>query len=65
MDETVRGIQQEARTGDRKAGRLIMMELEHELRASDGIEFDRIGGKAWINRVARTGAEIRYNGPIR
>ena len=42
----------------RNAGRLILMEIEHELRAmyqarltTDGIHFDSIEGQAWLNRV--------------
>ena len=42
----------------RNAGRLILMDIEHELRAmdqarltTDGIDFDSIEGKAWLNRV--------------
>ena len=42
----------------RNAGRLIMMDIEHELRAmdqarltTDGIHFDSIEGHAWLNRV--------------
>ena len=41
----------------RNAGRLILMEIEHELRAmyqarltTDGIHFDSIEGQAWLNR---------------
>ena len=40
------------------AGRLILMDIEHELRAidqarltTDGIHFDSIEGQAWLNRV--------------
>ena len=40
------------------AGRLILMDIEHELRAmdqarltTDGIHFDSIEGHAWLNRV--------------
>ena len=42
----------------RNAGRMILMEIEHELRAmdqarltTDGIHFDSIEGQAWLNRV--------------
>ena len=42
----------------RNAGRLILMGIEHELRAmdqarltTDGIHFDSIQGQAWLNRV--------------
>ena len=42
----------------RNAGRLILMDIEHELRAidqarltTDGIPFDSIEGQAWLNRV--------------
>ena len=42
----------------RNAGRLILMDIEHELRAmdqarltTDGIHFDSIEGLAWLNRV--------------
>ena len=42
----------------RNAGRMILMDIEHELRAidqarltTDGIQFDRIEGQAWLNRV--------------
>ena len=42
----------------RNAGRMILMDLEHELRAmdqarfkSDGIHFDSIEGQAWMSRV--------------
>ena len=42
----------------RNAGRMILMDIEHELRAmdqarltTDGIHFDRIEGQAWLNRV--------------
>ena len=42
----------------RNAGRMIPMEIEHELRAmdqarltTDGIHFDSIEGQAWLNRV--------------
>ena len=42
----------------RNAGRLILMDIEHELRAmdqarltTDGIHFDSIEGQAWLNRV--------------
>ena len=43
---------------NRNAGRMILMDIEHELRAmdqarliTDGIHFDSIEGKAWLNRV--------------
>ena len=42
----------------RNAGRMILMDIEHELRAmdqarltTDGIHFDSIEGQAWVNRV--------------
>ena len=42
----------------RNAGQLILMDVEHELRAmdhtrltTDGIHFDSIEGQAWLNRV--------------
>ena len=42
----------------RNAGRMILMDIEHELRAmdqarmtTDGIHFDSIEGHAWLNRV--------------
>ena len=42
----------------RNAGRMILMDIEHELRAmdqvrvtTDGIHFDSIEGKAWLKRV--------------
>ena len=42
----------------RNAGRMIFMDIEHELRAmdqtrltTDGIHFDSIEGQAWLNRV--------------
>ena len=42
----------------RNAGRMILMDLEYELRAmdqarftTDGIHFDCIEGQAWVNRV--------------
>ena len=42
----------------RNAGRMILMDLEHELRAmdqarltTDGIHFDSIEGQAWLNRI--------------
>ena len=42
----------------RNAGRMILMDIEHELRAmdqarltADGIHFDSIEGQAWLNRV--------------
>ena len=34
----------------RNAGRMILMDIEHELRA-EGIHFDSIEGQAWLNRV--------------
>ena len=44
----------------RNAGRMILMDIEHELRAmdqarltTDGIQFDSIKGQAWLNRVFR------------
>ena len=44
----------------RNAGRMILMDIEHELRAmdqarltTDGILFDSIEGQAWLNRVFR------------
>ena len=43
---------------NRNAGTMILMDIEHELRAmeqakltSDGIHFDTIEGQAWLNRV--------------
>ena len=40
------------------AGRMILLDIEHELRAmdqarltTDGIHFDSIEGQAWLNRV--------------
>ena len=43
---------------NRNAGRMILMDIEHELGAieqarltSDGIHFDTIEGQAWLNRV--------------
>ena len=43
---------------NRNAGRMILMDIEHELRAmdqarltTDGIHFDSIEGQAWLNRV--------------
>ena len=43
---------------NRNAGRMILMDIEHELRAmvqarltTDGIHFDSIDGQAWLNRV--------------
>ena len=43
---------------NRNAGRMILMDIEHELRAmeqarltSDGIHFDSIEAQAWLNRV--------------
>ena len=43
---------------NRNAGRMILMDIEHELRAmdqarltTDGIHFDSIEGEAWLNRV--------------
>ena len=42
----------------RNAGRMILVDIEHELRAidqirltTDGIHFDNIEGQAWLNRV--------------
>ena len=42
----------------RNAGRLILMDIDHELRSmdqarltTDGIHFDSIEGQAWLNRV--------------
>ena len=42
----------------RNAGRMILVDIEHELRAmdqarltTDGIHFDSIEGQAWLNRV--------------
>ena len=42
----------------RNAGRMILMDIEHELRAMDqarltmdGIHFDSIEGQVWMNRV--------------
>ena len=42
----------------RNARRMILMNIEHELRAmdqarltTDGIQFDSIEGQAWMNRV--------------
>ena len=42
----------------RNAGRMILMDIEHELRAmdqarltTDGIHFDSIEGQAWLNKV--------------
>ena len=42
----------------RNAGRMVLMDIEHELRAMDkarltidGIHFDGIEGQAWLNRV--------------
>ena len=42
----------------RNAGRMILMDIEHELRAmdqarltTDGIHFDNTEGQAWLNRV--------------
>ena len=44
--------------GSRNAGRIILMDIEHELRAmdqarltTDGIHFDSIEGQAWLTRV--------------
>ena len=44
----------------RNAGRMILMDIEHELRAmdqarltTDGIHFDSIEGQAWLNGVFR------------
>ena len=43
---------------NRNAGRMILMDIEHELRpmdqarlTTDGIHFDSIEGQAWLNRV--------------
>ena len=43
---------------NRNAGRMILMDIEHELRAmdqarltTDGIHFDSVEGQAWLNRV--------------
>ena len=43
------------------AGRMILMDIEHELRAmdqarltTDGIHFDSIEGQAWLNRVFKS-----------
>ena len=43
---------------NRNAGRMILVDIEHELRAmdqarltTDGIHFDSIEGQAWLNRV--------------
>ena len=43
---------------NRNAGRMILMDIEHDLRAmdqakltTDGIHFDSIEGQAWSNRV--------------
>ena len=45
----------------RNGGRMILMDIEHELRAinqarltTDGIHFDSIEGQAWMNRVSRS-----------
>ena len=42
----------------RNARRMILMDIEHELRAmdqarltTDGIQFDSVEGQAWMNRV--------------
>ena len=42
----------------RNAGQMILMDIEHELRAmdqarltTDGIHFDSIEGQTWMNRV--------------
>ena len=42
----------------RNSGRMVLMDIEHELRAmdqarltTDGIHFDSIEGQAWLNRV--------------
>ena len=42
----------------RNAGRMILMDIEHELKAmdqarltTDGIHFDSIEGQTWLNRV--------------
>ena len=44
----------------RNAGRMILMDIEHELRAmdqprltTDGIHFDCTEGQAWLNRVSQ------------
>ena len=46
----------------RNAGRMILMDIEHELRAmdqarltTDGIHFDSIEGQAWLNRSSKSG----------
>ena len=46
------------------AGRMILMDIEHELRAmdqarltTDGIHFDIIEGQAWLNRVFQEGLD--------
>ena len=48
----------------RNAGRMILMDIEHELRAmdqakltTDGIHFDSIEGQAWLNRVFQEGLD--------
>ena len=45
----------------RNGGRMILMDIEHELRAidqarltTDGIHFDSIEGQAWVNPVSRS-----------
>ena len=51
-------MEQHLKLANRNAGRMILMDIEHELRAmeqarltSDGIHFDTIEGQAWLNRV--------------
>ena len=51
----------------RNAGRLILMDIEHELRAmdqarltTDGIPFDSIEGQAWLNRVFRLSGWMKW-----
>ena len=59
----------------RNAGRMILMDIEHELRAmdqarltTDGIHIDNIEEQAWLNRVfqkrqtARAGDEENASG---
>ena len=48
----------------RNAGRMILMDIEHELRAmdqaritTDGIHFDSIEGQAWLNRIFQEGQD--------
>ena len=50
--------QHQAKPGESQAGRMILMDSEHELRAmdqarfsTDGIQFDSIEGQGWINCV--------------